>query len=43
MWGSHNKFDFVKSVGYVTDVSKYHNMGMWGMDQNLLGFMSKNI
>ena len=28
---------------YVTYVSKYHNAGIWGMDWNLLRFMSKNI
>ena len=29
--------------GYVTDMSKYHNAGMWSMDQNISCFMLKNI
>ena len=32
-----------KSMGYVTDVSKYHNAGKWSMDLKILRFMFKNI
>ena len=35
MWGYYNKFDSAKSLGYVTDVSKYHNAGIWSMDYNM--------
>ena len=42
MW-QYYKFDSTKSLGHVTDVSKYHNSGKWSMDYNILRFMLKNI
>ena len=30
-------------VGDITDVSKYHNAGIWSMDLKILRFMFKNI
>ena len=38
MWWYYNKFDSTKSLGYVTDVSKYHNVGIWSMDLNINTF-----
>ena len=29
--------------GYITDISKCHDAGMWIMDQNIFRFMFKNI
>ena len=31
-WVYYNKFDCAKFWGHVVDVSKYHNVGKWGMD-----------
>ena len=31
----------MKPWGYVTDVPKYHNAGIWSTDQNILRFMFK--
>ena len=30
--GIYNKFDSMKFLGYVTDIAKYHNAGVWTMD-----------
>ena len=32
----------MKSLGYITDMSKCHDVGMWCMDQNIFHFMLKN-
>ena len=29
--------------GYIIDMSKYHNVGIWSMDQKILSVMFKNI
>ena len=39
----YNKFDSTKSLGYITDVSKCHNVDVWSMDQNIIRFMLKNV
>ena len=40
-WGYYNEFDSAKPWGYVTDVPKYHNAGIWSKDQTILRFMFK--
>ena len=30
-------------MGYITDMTKYHNVGIWSMDEKILRFMFKNI
>ena len=30
--GYYNKVDRTKSVGYIIDMPKYHNAGIWRMD-----------
>ena len=39
VWGYYNKCDSMKSLGYITDMSKCYGTGVWSMNQNILRFM----
>ena len=41
--GIITKLNIWNHWGVITDMTKYHNAGIWGMDYNTLRFMFKNI